>query len=101
MLYKGVIVSAGACAVESPGLGGPGGSPIPPTPPLLGPKPKLEDLRTPSGFAAWGSFCGAHSMTRCAVITANIAKLSEPGLFLSVEMWVCRRKILLTRAGVQ
>ena len=38
---------------------------------------KLEDLPTPSGFAAWGSFCGAHSMTRCAVIAANIAKLPE------------------------
>jgi hypothetical protein len=51
--------------------------PHPPTPPLLGPKPKLEDLRTPSGFAAWGSFCSAHSMARCAVIAANIAKLPE------------------------
>jgi hypothetical protein len=75
--YKGVIVSAGACAVNSPSLGGPGGSPIPPTPPLLGPKPKLEDLRTPSGFAAWGSFCGAHSMMRRGGIAANIAKLPE------------------------
>ena len=35
------------------------------------------------------------------MITANIAKLSEPGLLLSVEMRGCRRKILLTRAGVQ
>ena len=77
MLYKGVIVSAGACAVESPGLGGPGGSPIPPTPPLLGPKPKLEDLRTPSGFAAWGSFCGASLDDEARRIAANIAKLQD------------------------
>ena len=52
-----------------------GRRPIPPTPPLLGPKPKLEDLRTPSGFAAWGSFLRRSLDDEARRIAANIAKL--------------------------
>ena len=76
MLYKGVIASAGACAVELPSLGGPGGSPVPPTPPLLGPKPKLEDLR-PQAVSPLGFFSRRSIDDQARRIAANIAKLRK------------------------
>ena len=92
------------CSYHSRFGRGPGGSPIPPTPPLLGPKPKLEDLRTPSGFAAWGSFRGAHSMTRgagspptspsCGVVAAS---LHPPMMMTRIAQPICGRRLRYQR----